>query len=301
MTSASASPERAGAREPMTEVRRLAEEGVRADEARASALAHVRLGGVTYLNAWPVLYGLMLGREPAHIRMAYPSVLAERLVAGDCELALAPVATLALAPRFELAPGICIGADGAVASVLVIGERPLEELDLLLLDTQSRTSVVLAQLVAAERRRGRPLEVRPGDHAQIERAVAGSTGAVVIGDRALALRARYPHVLDLGEAWQRWTGLPFVFAAWIAQRGVLDAELAGMLERSLQHGLSARREIAHLWAAQHGGDPAFFERYLSEHIRYRLDERFRAGLEEFFARARAAGLLEPVALRFFEA
>ncbi len=272
-----------------------------APEGRASALAGVRIGGVTYLNAWPILYGLMLGREPAHIRMAYPSVLAERLVARECDLALAPVATLALGAGFELAPGICIGADGPVASVLIVGERPIEELELLLLDTQSRTSVVLAQLVAAKRRRGRPLAVRPGDHARIEREVAGAVGAVVIGDRALALRERYPHVLDLGEAWRSWTGLPFVFAAWIAQRGTLDAALAGMLERSLQHGLSARREIAHLWAAQHGGDPAFFERYLSAHIHYHLDERFRAGLEEFLARAAAAHLLDPVELRFCEA
>jgi chorismate dehydratase len=261
-------------------------------------LAHTRIGGVTYLNAWPVLYGLMLGREPAHIRMAYPSALADQLVSRRCDLALAPVATLAARSGFELAPNICIGADGAVASVLIVSHRPIEELDRLLLDTQSKTSVVLAQLVARELRRGRPLELAPGDSARIEHDVQGATGAVVIGDRALATRDRYPHVLDLGEAWRTWTGLPFVFAAWIAQRGVLDDGIAEMLDRSLEHGLRARREIAHLWSAQHGGDPAFFERYLNEHIRYRLDERFRAGLEEFFARARAAGLLDEVELRF---
>ena len=79
-----------------------------------------RIGGVTYLNAWPVLYGLMLGREPLQLRMAYPSVLAQQLVSGATDLALAPVATLALGGEFELAPGICIGADGPVASVLIV-------------------------------------------------------------------------------------------------------------------------------------------------------------------------------------
>lgn len=261
----------------------------------------VRVGGVTYLNAWPVLYGLMLGRESAQVRMAFPSVLAERLVTRQCDLALAPVATLALRADFELMPGICLGADGPVASVLVVSERPIEELDLLLLDTQSRTSVVLAQLVAAHLRRGRALPVRAGDHASIERDVHGATGAVVIGDRALTVRDRYAHVLDLGEAWKAWTGLPFVFAAWIAQRGVLDSALADQLERSLEHGLAARREIAHLWAAQHGGEPAFFEHYLTEHVRYRLDQRFRAGLAEFLGRARAARLLAPVTLDFYGA
>jgi chorismate dehydratase len=257
-----------------------------------------RIGGVTYLNAWPVLYGLMLGREPAHIRMAYPSVLAQRLVSRELDLALAPVATLSLRAGFELAPNIGIGADGPVTSVLIVSERPIEELDTLLLDTQSRTSVVLAQLLAAHLRKGRPIALSPADHARIEREVSGKTGAVVIGDRALEVRGRYSHVLDMGAAWKDWTGLPFVFAAWIAQRGVLDDTRVEMLERSLAHGLLARREIAHLWVAQHGGEPAEVERYLTEHIRYRVDERYRAGLSEFLARAAAARLIEPVELRF---
>jgi len=265
---------------------------------QSASASSARVGGVTYLNAWPVLYGLMLGREPAQLRMAYPSVLAERLVSYDCDLALAPVATLALRPGFELAPRICIGADGQVASVLIVSERPIEELDTLLLDTQSRTSVVLAQLIASHLRGGRSLELRAADHATMERDVSGKTGTVVIGDRALELRGRYPHVLDLGEAWKAWTGLPFVFAAWIAQPGVLDDPLLEMLERSLVHGLAARREIAHLWAAQHGGDPLFVQHYLTQHIQYRLDERYRAGLSEFLGRASAAKLLAPVALRF---
>jgi chorismate dehydratase len=256
-----------------------------------------RLQGVAYLNAWPVLYGLMVGRESERLRMALPSVLAKRLVTRQVDVALAPIATLAERPGFEVAPHVCIGADGPVASVLIVGERPIEDLQLLLLDTASRTSVVLAQLVAAHLRNGRALTVQAGDHARMEREVGGATGAVVIGDHALGLRHRYACVLDLGEAWKTWTGLPFVFAAWIAQEGVLNESTQGMLERSLEHGLSARREIAHMWAAQHGGEPAFYERYLTHHVRYTFDERFQAGLREFFARAEAARLIPPVTLQ----
>ncbi|MDB4985007.1 MAG: Radical domain protein [Myxococcaceae bacterium] len=265
----------------------------------AASGTSARIGGVTYLNAWPILYGLMLGREPEHIRMAYPSVLAERLVSRECDIALAPVATLALRSGFELAPRICIGADGKVASVLIVSQRPIEELDTLLLDTQSKTSVVLAQLLTSHLRKGRPLQLSAADHARIERDTHGATGAVVIGDRALAVRDSYAHVLDMGEAWKQWTGLPFVFAAWIAQRGVLDDALLEMLERSLEHGLAARREIAHFWVAQQGGEPAAIESYLTHNIRYRLDDSYRAGLREFFARAQAAKLIDAVDLRFF--
>jgi chorismate dehydratase len=259
-----------------------------------------RVQGVKYLNAWPPLYGLMTGREPERLRMALPSVLARRLVAREADIALAPVATLALG-AFELVRDICIGADGEVGSVLIVGEVPLEDMDRLLLDTSSGTSVVLAQLVAAELRKGRSLSVEAADPAHIAQTVSGRTGAVIIGDDALRLRGRYAYVLDLGAAWQRWTGLPFVFAAWIGQIGSVDASLSHMLRDSLAHGLSARREIAHLWAAQEGGEPAFYEHYLTHNVRYQLDARFEAGLGEFLARAARAKLLPDVTLRFARA
>ncbi|HEX5660005.1 MAG TPA: menaquinone biosynthesis protein [Polyangiales bacterium] len=262
-------------------------------------LANTRVGGVTYLNAWPVLYGLMLGREPSRLNMAFPAVLAQRLCRGETDIALAPVATLALRQGFEVAPRICIGADGPVSSVLIVSERPVQELDTLLLDSQSKTSVVLSQLVAAHLRGGRALPVLSADYARIDREAHGKTGALVIGDRALEIKARYAHVLDLGEAWKAWTGLPFVFAAWIAPRGILNDALYEMLERSLAYGLSARREIAHLWASQHGGDPVVVQHYLTHHIRYGLLDDYRAGLHEFLARAHSAHLLDPVELSFF--
>jgi chorismate dehydratase len=256
-----------------------------------------RIQGVKYLNAWPPLYGLMTGRETERLRMALPSVLARRLQARDADLALAPVATLALG-AFEIVPDICIGADGEVASVLIVGDAPLEDMERLLLDSSSGTSVVLAQLVAAQLRKGRPLAVETAEPARIAQTVAGRTGAVIIGDDALRLRARYRYVLDLGAAWQSWTGLPFVFAAWIGQPGAVDEKLAAMLRDSLAHGLAKRREIAHLWAAQEGGDPCFYEHYLTHNVRYTLDERFQAGLAEFLARAARAALLPEVTLRF---
>ncbi len=265
----------------------------------APSLAHTRVGGVTYLNAWPVLYGLMLGREPSRLNMAFPSVLAQRLVRGETDIALAPVATLALRAGLEVAPRICIGADGPVSSVLIVSQLPVEELDSLLLDSASRTSVVLAQLVATHLRGGRALPVTAADYARIDREANGRTGALVIGDRALEVKSRYAHVLDLGEAWKAWTGLPFVFAAWIAPRGVLNDDLYEMLERSLEYGLQSRREIAHLWASQHGGEPGVVQHYLTHHIRYRLEHEYRAGLAEFLARAHKAGLLDPVELSFF--
>jgi chorismate dehydratase len=266
--------------------------------ALAEPLVEPRIQGVAYLNAWPVLYGLMLGKEPERLRMALPSVLGQRLLRREVEVALAPVATLFLRQGFELVPGICLGADGSVLTVLIVGERPLEELTKLLLDTSSGTSVLLAQLVAQHRRKGRPIELEAAGPERIAREARGTTGGVLIGDPALAARGDFAYTLDLGAAWKAWTGLPFVFAAWIAQAGSLDARVIAMLEHSLEFGLAARREISHMWASQHGGDPAFYERYLCDHMRYRLEPAFEAGLSEFLARVAHAGLAAPAALRF---
>jgi chorismate dehydratase len=267
-------------------------------DAHALPAREPRIQGVKFLNAWPPLYGLMLGKEQEHVRMAAPSVLAQRLVAREVDVALAPVATLAMRDGFEVVPGICLGADGDVTSVLVVGACPIEDMDTLLLDSASGTSVILAQLVAAQRRHGRPLALAPADHARMAAEVRGRTGAVVIGDHALTLRHAYPYVLDLPGAWKAWTGLPFVFAAWIAQAGVVDEALSATLQHSLAYGLASRREIACMWAAQHGGEPHAYERYLTEHMHYTLEPAFEAGLREFLARAHRAGLLGPVSLRF---
>lgn len=266
--------------------------------AEAEKREEPRIQGVAFLNAWPVLYGLMLGKEPERLRMALPSVLAQRLLKREVDVALAPVATLCLRPGFEVMPDICIGADGDVLSVLVVGERPIEEMDKLLLDTSSGTSVLLAQLVANHLRKGRSIELENADPARILREAQGRTGAVLIGDPALAHRNTFPYVLDLAGAWKAWTGLPFVFAAWIGQAGAIHESLRDMLRHSLEFGLSARRDIAHLWASQHGGDPEYFANYLTHNMRYAFQPEFEAGLSEFLARVAKAGLRDEATLRF---
>ncbi len=257
-----------------------------------------RIQGVAFLNAWPVLYGLMLGKEPERLRMALPSVLSQRLLKREVDVALAPVATLCLRSGFEIMPDICIGADGDVLSVLIVGERPLEEMDKLLLDTSSGTSVLLAQLVASQLRKGRSIELENAEPARILREANGRTGAVLIGDPALAHRGKFAYVLDLAGAWKAWTGLPFVFAAWIGQAGAMDEPVRAMLRHSLEFGLSARRDIAYLWASQHGGDPVYFTDYLTQNMRYDFGPEYEAGLAEFLGRVARAGLRAEAALRF---
>ena len=262
----------------------------------------LRAAAVSFLNARPLTAGLA-GSQRIELVLAEPSACAAMLERGEVDLALQPVAALA-GKDYEVVPGLAIGADGPVQTVVLAGENPPDAWDEVFLDTASRTSQVLAQVVLREMGlspRFTPLPAEQG----LERA-RGSKGALVIGDRAFwlvegASRRPYPHVrqvLDLGRAWNQATQLPMVFAVWAARPGVLSPEDVAELARAAQHGLGIRTEIATAFAREAGGKPETYRRYLTQRIRYGLGPYELAGLEAFLSRAAAAGLLPPTTLRF---
>ena len=262
----------------------------------------LRTAAVSFLNARPLTVGLE-GSSRIQLVLAEPSACAAMLERGEVELALLPVAALA-GHDYEVVPGLAIGADGPVQTVVLAGENPPAEWDEVFLDTASRTSQVLSRVVLEEMGlspRFTPLPAAEG----LERA-RGSKGALVIGDRAFwlvegAARRPFPHVkhvTDLGRAWNQLTRLPMVFALWAARPGFLAPEDVAELARAAQHGLGVRTEIAQAFAREAGGDPEHYRRYLTQRIRYGLGPYELAGLEAFLERAAAAGLLPPTRLRF---
>src|SRR5262245_1912532 len=121
-----------------------------------AAPGRLRAVGVSFLNAQPHLHGLLNGMADGrmHLELAEPSELARRLFEDEAEVGLSPVAPLASHGGFEIVPGVAIACDGAVGSILIVGDVPLEEADELLLASASRTSVVLARLIVRHRRHG---------------------------------------------------------------------------------------------------------------------------------------------------
>jgi cyclic dehypoxanthinyl futalosine synthase len=252
----------------------------------------LRAAAVSFLNARPLTAGLA---DSARIELvlAEPSDCAALLERGEVDLALLPVAALA-GRDWEVVPGLAIGADGPVQTVVLAGETPPEEWDEVFLDTASRTSQVLARLVLS----GRGLSPRytPLPAAEGLARATGAKGALVIGDRAFDVGKRV--VLDLGRDWNQLTRLPMVFAAWAARPGVLRPEDVSELARAAQVGLGMRTELAQAFAREAGGDPERYRRYLTQKVRYGLGPHELEGLEAWFARAAAAGFLPPTTLRF---
>lgn len=244
------------------------------------ALPRIRTVAVSYLNTKPLLYGLLrspLG-EQLEIDLAIPSECARRLSTGRADLGLVPVAVLPELREYEIVGDYCIGADGAVATVCIYGDVPLEEMTHIYLDHHSRTSVQLARILMDEYWQHDVgfLDAEEGyiDH------INGSIGGLVIGDRTIGLERRFRYVYDLGAAWKDHTDLPFVFAAWVATRPLGEA-FRQQFNAAMAEGLAHLPQLQLLLPPP---APGFdLTHYFTHHISYDFDAGKREALERFLA------------------
>src|SRR6266542_2394559 len=252
----------------------------------------LRAAAVSFLNARPLTVALE-GSKRIDLVLAEPSMCAAMLDRGEVEVALLPVGGLA-GRDYEIVPGIAIGSDGPVTTVLLAGEQSPVVWDEVFLDTASRTSQILAKIVLAER--GIHPKFTPMPAADGLAAARGTKGALVIGDRGFDVQAN--QVLDLGREWTHLTGLPMVYAVWAARPGVLAPQDVAEIARAAQQGLGMRTEIAQAFAREKGGDPERYRRYLTHRIRFGLGPYEVQGLEAFLARAAKHGFAPETKLRF---
>ena len=261
--------------------------------------APVRLGAVSFVNARPLVHGLMEQRALFAVEFDLPSVCAARLHAGEVDLGLIPAIEYS-SGDYRLVPDMAIGSDGPILSVAVFTSVPIARVTRLAVDTSSRTSVALTRVLCAKYWDIAPefVPMRP----VLSEMLAAADAALVIGDPALAIDAAAASVekLDLGEAWRALTGLPFVYAAWAGRPGVLGPAHLRALADARDHGLAAIDEIAATHAAGDERLAGTIRAYLRHNLRYQFGDRERAGLERFFGLAEAvhpASLARP--LRFF--
>jgi chorismate dehydratase len=241
----------------------------------------IRIGAVEFLNARPLTYGL--NSEPwCEVRFDVPSVCARLLHEGHIDVGLIPAIELLRGPQpYEIVAGPVIACRGVVDSVALFSRVPVPEIRTLALDTNSRASVGLLQVLCARHFGIAPtfIDAAPDLPAMTRQADA----ALLIGDPAFEAPWRELGLekIDLGQAWWDMTGLPFVFAVWASRPGALTEDQHERLRQIRDEGLAAAESIAAEYA---GGDPAGTaraSRYLREIIRYDLDEDARRGLAHY--------------------
>lgn len=272
----------------------------------------MKLGRIPYVNCLPVYGAIDRGLQavPAEVVTGTAAELNDLLAAGELQVSVVSAVEYARnAAAYHLLPDLAISCDGPVHSVLLFSRKPVEELDdaLVLLTSSSRTSVLLLELLFRHRWSVRPRVATARAEAVDLPALHAlpHDGVLVIGDAALHLAAAgtYPHVTDLGQAWQAWAGLPFVFAVWAARRDADQAQahrIHRALLRSRDWGLAHLDDLATTAAAATGIAPATCRAYLGN-LDYALSYRHLAGLTDFFRRLAADGLVPDGSLSFLSA
>jgi chorismate dehydratase len=236
----------------------------------------IKVGAVSYLNTKPLVYGFKHGYTIANFGMIedYPANIAAKLLNDEIDLGLVPVAIIPKLKEAHIITDYCIGAEGPVASVCIFSEVPIDKVERVLLDYQSRTSVALAKVLLKHYWKIDPvLEDAKEDFRE---HIKGTTAAVVIGDRAFEQRRTSPYIYDLADCWIQMTGMPFVFAAWVANKKLPDNFIASFNEGN-KIGL---RNIANV-IEENPYNKYDLNKYFTENISYNLTTEKRKGLSLF--------------------
>ncbi|MEM9345993.1 MAG: menaquinone biosynthesis protein [Planctomycetota bacterium] len=240
--------------------------------------ATYRVGCVSYLNAKPLIAGL--DDEPGiEVRTDVPARLLADLESGEVDIALCPVFDFfSSTHELALVPVGAIGCEGPTLTVRLYSQVPIEQITTLHADTDSHTSVALAQVLLAKLFGVRPKMV---DYDARERTAEGRIdespqAMLLIGDKVVTgspLAVQYPYQMDLGEGWHELTGLPFVFAMWMTRVERDLGDLPTHLRTRLAANLPQRLLIAERYARQHGWPSDLAEHYLIDVLRYQIGER----------------------------
>lgn len=280
----------------------------------------LRIGYVRFLNTTPLVEGLdaLAGLEPSP---AVPSNLVGLLQDGQVDLALCSVIDAARSKvPLTLLPAGMIGCDGPTLTVRLFSAVPWDKVTTLHADTDSHTSIALAQVILAEKFGIHPA-VSPF-HARERFAADGSVPngpldyawpptVLLIGDKVITdppPADRYPHQLDLGEAWKDLTGLPFVYACWMCRSTEVDSaegaarmdSASELLDRQRRRNLARLDWLVESRAPQHRWPLEVARHYLGTLLRYEVSGREMHAAQRFIDMAAALGLVPPVALRWIK-
>jgi predicted solute-binding protein len=288
-------------------------------EGKDTTLKKLRISIVEYLNTAPLVWGFTDGPLAGKYDLSFtvPSQCAEALRRGDADIAIIPSIEYQRMEGVVALPAMAIAAKREVRSLLVVSKKPIELAKRIALDTSSRSTVGLVRVLSKEHWRIQPefVDAAPDAAEMLNQADA----ALVIGDPALrislkmeALSGKAPgggdccqgdpedmpvpgydtlFVYDVVHQWREMTGKPAVLAIWVGRRDTITPDVVADFLASKQYGLERVREIAEAASIKLDLPPRALERYLTENIHFDLDSDNLAGLELYFEKAAAAGLI----------
>lgn len=265
----------------------------------------LKFGFHDFINAQPLLIPLREKEKQLGVTLVTgsPADLAERLRAGELDLAMIPsIEYLKDSEQYRLLPGVAVASRGPVDTVLFVSRGPIQEVQSVALDIRSRTSAALLRVLFREVLPSN-VSLQPADP-DLQAMLKKHDAALIIGDPAFGLRSAYPdlQMVDLSEQWFGQTGKTFVHAIVAVRNGIeLDQEFLATVQAAKTEGLSRVESIAQTQSEQSGIAFETCLDYLSTKIIYDLGEEEMTGLQHFRDLCFETGILgHKGALQFVE-
>ncbi len=265
--------------------------------------SRVKVGAVSFLNTKPLIHSLVEdpqfpGSEAIELSLAVPSRLATELKDGALDVGLIPIIEYFRTDNeYRIIPDISICSRGPVLSIQLFSHVPIPAIRHVALDTSSRSSRALVQIVLAEK-----YNLHPEFYScppTINPQAADTDAVLLIGDAALRRLGATDYTVDLGEEWTTLTGLPFVYACWVARGEVELGQAPQTLLKAKECGINKVPEIARIESQRLGFPETLCRDYLTKHIFYELSDSEIVGLMRFYELAVKYDLAQPdVKLRF---
>ena len=241
----------------------------------------IRISAVKYANTYPFIYGL---RESGFDRRViietdHPADCAAKLISGIVDIGLIPVAVLPLLQEHYIISDYCIGANGNVRTVMLLSNCPVSKIEAIYLDYRSRSSVNLIKVLAKNswKREFRWINTSEGfDFINI----GPNEAVVLIGDQCFEFENSFAYKLDLAQSWKEFSGLPFVFACWTANK-ILDKEFIEEFNEALRSGVKNIDAVVKKSGKTGSITGNALKRYLTENIDYNFNDDKKKGLKLF--------------------
>lgn len=229
----------------------------------------IRLSAVSYTNTLPFLQGIKSSPvlEEIDLSVDYPAECARKVIQNEVDMGIIPVAALLDVPNYHIITDYCIGSDGAVDSVFIFADKPINEIKTLRLDVQSRTSNGLARIL-----------LKHYWKQEVEILTDGEADAyVLIGDRTFGKKEQVRYVYDLGHYWKEFTGLPFAYAVWVSNKELPKA-FVDSFNHALGDGVSHPEDVI-------PGLPVYpnfdYYHYLTHNLDFNLDSQKRKAIDKY--------------------
>lgn len=236
-------------------------------------MSKIKISAVSYTNTKPFIYGIERSELLTKIDLSLdiPTDCAAKLIGNQVDIGLIPVAAIPMVPNANIVADYCIGSVGAVNSVFVFSKVPFQEIRTVRLDSHSRTSNNLAKVLLKFHWKQ---EVTYTTDPEVQ-----TDAMVLIGDRTFGKKSNHPYAYDMGEEWMKFTGLPFVYAAWVANKTIPETFIAEF-NAALAFGLSQRKELLKTLPAIENFD---LENYLMHKLDFELTDKKREALSLFLS------------------